>query len=76
MQLFNEYNFLYKDLFFYNINYFFYYIKTSIWNSFLRFKINKNKNKNARRRNFNLRNFVFACLQQGIYITFFRSTLI
>ena len=72
MQLFNDYNFLYKDLFYYNINYFFFYMKTVILLSSRMFKITKTRYGNF----LNLRNFIFTSLQQGIYITYFRSTLI
>lgn len=72
MQLFNAYNLLYKDYYFYNINFFFYYIKTAIWHSTRMYKKSKVKFGNF----FNLKDFIFSCLQQGIYVTFFRSTLI
>lgn len=72
MQLFNAYNLLYKDYYFYNINFFFNYIKTAIWHSTRMYKKSKVKFGNF----FNLKDFIFSCLQQGIYVTFFRSTLI
>ena len=74
IQLFNIYDFLYKEKFFYNLNFFYFYIKIAIWYST---KMKKKTKKNLKNRNFfNLKNLIFSCLQQGVYITFFRKSLI
>ena len=72
IQLFNIYDFLYKEKFFYNLNFFYFYIKIAIWYSTRMKKITKHFHSNF----FNLKNLIFSCLQQGVYITFFRKSLI